>query len=193
MWPVCYSSWFIWRNSIPCTRCNVISLEHGWTHDEQIHRESMLMPLLFTSYKNYVRSSKSFQESWNWMEDLNICQKPLDMDKLCFVRLLRLIWKIPKRRHSRRQYLAFFLSSLCCLKIYFKPSPYTGNSVVKKWDWNHWPHYWIKPIHVIDMTLTLTYSLMRLMHSNKNRWCCLRVVVSLVTGKPTKICFEFWW
>jgi hypothetical protein len=43
-------------------------------HDEQIHRESMLMPLLFTSYENYVWSSKSFQEGWNWMEDLNICQ-----------------------------------------------------------------------------------------------------------------------
>ncbi len=45
-------------------------------HDEQIHRESMLMPLLFASYKNYVRLSISFQEGWNWMEDLNICQKP---------------------------------------------------------------------------------------------------------------------
>ncbi len=45
-------------------------------HDEQIHRESMLMPLLFVSYENYVRSSKSFQEGWNWMEDLNIFQKP---------------------------------------------------------------------------------------------------------------------
>ena len=31
-------------------------------HDEQIHRESMLMPLLFASCENYVRSSKSFQE-----------------------------------------------------------------------------------------------------------------------------------
>jgi hypothetical protein len=31
-------------------------------HDEQIHRESMLMPLRFASYENYVRSSKSFQE-----------------------------------------------------------------------------------------------------------------------------------
>jgi hypothetical protein len=44
-------------------------------HDEQIHRESMLMPLLFAFYENYVRSSKSFFEGWNWMEDLNICQK----------------------------------------------------------------------------------------------------------------------
>ncbi len=45
-------------------------------HDEQIHRELMLMPLLFASYEKYVGSSKSFQEGWNWMEDLNICQKP---------------------------------------------------------------------------------------------------------------------
>jgi hypothetical protein len=45
-------------------------------HDEQIHRDLMLMPLLFTYYENYVRSSKSFKEGWNWMEDLNICQKP---------------------------------------------------------------------------------------------------------------------
>jgi hypothetical protein len=45
-------------------------------HDEQIHRESMLMPLLFASCENYVWSSKSLQEGWNWIEDLNICQKP---------------------------------------------------------------------------------------------------------------------
>ena len=38
-------------------------------HDEQIHRKTMLMPLLFASYENYVRSSKSYQEGWNWMED----------------------------------------------------------------------------------------------------------------------------
>ncbi len=31
-------------------------------HDEQIHRESMLMPLLFASHENYVRSSNSFFE-----------------------------------------------------------------------------------------------------------------------------------
>jgi hypothetical protein len=39
-------------------------------HDEQIHRELMLMPLLFVSYENYEWSSKTFQEGWNWMEDL---------------------------------------------------------------------------------------------------------------------------
>jgi hypothetical protein len=38
------------------------------------------------------------------------------------------------RHHSRTQYQAFFLSSLCYLKIYLKPSPYTGISVTKKVD-----------------------------------------------------------
>jgi hypothetical protein len=28
IWPVCYSCWFNWRNSITCTHGNVISLEH---------------------------------------------------------------------------------------------------------------------------------------------------------------------
>jgi hypothetical protein len=53
-------------------------------HDEQIHRESMFMPLLFTSYENYVQSSKSFQEGLNWMEDLNICQKPTKYGQAMF-------------------------------------------------------------------------------------------------------------
>ncbi len=54
------------------------------SHDEQIHRELMLMPLLFASYKNYERSSKSFREGLNWMEDLNICQKPMKYGQAMF-------------------------------------------------------------------------------------------------------------
>jgi hypothetical protein len=38
-------------------------------HDEQNHRESMLMQLLFTSYDNYLQSLKSFQVSLNWIEN----------------------------------------------------------------------------------------------------------------------------
>jgi hypothetical protein len=53
-------------------------------HDERIHIELMLMPLLFASYENYVRSSKSFQEGLNWMEDLNICQKPTKFGQALF-------------------------------------------------------------------------------------------------------------
>jgi hypothetical protein len=31
-------------------------------HNEQHHREFMLMPLLFTSYESYLRSSKDFKQ-----------------------------------------------------------------------------------------------------------------------------------
>jgi hypothetical protein len=58
-------------------------------HDEQIHREPMLMLLLFASYENYVRSSKSFQEGWNWMEDLNICQKPTKYGQSMFCEMVK--------------------------------------------------------------------------------------------------------
>jgi hypothetical protein len=53
-------------------------------HDKQIHRESMLMPLVFTSYENYLRSSKSLQEGLNWMEVSKICQKPTKHGQVMF-------------------------------------------------------------------------------------------------------------
>ncbi len=53
-------------------------------HDKQIHRESMVMPLVFTSYENYVRSSKSFQEGLNWMEVSKICQKTTKYGQVMF-------------------------------------------------------------------------------------------------------------
>jgi hypothetical protein len=45
------------------------------SHDKKNHRELMLMPLLFTSYDNYLQSSKSFQVGLNWMEDVKNCHK----------------------------------------------------------------------------------------------------------------------
>ncbi len=54
------------------------------SHDEQKHREPMLMPHLFTSYDIFVRSSKSFQEGLNWIEDLQICQKPTKYGQVMF-------------------------------------------------------------------------------------------------------------
>jgi hypothetical protein len=49
------------------------------SHDKQNHRESMLMPLLFTSYDNYLRSSKSFQVSLKFG-----CQKPTKYGQFMF-------------------------------------------------------------------------------------------------------------
>ncbi len=64
-------------------------------HDEQNHRELMLMPLLSTSYDNCLQSSKSFQEGLKFG-----CQKPTKYGQFMFMRLLRLIWQIPRRHHS---------------------------------------------------------------------------------------------
>jgi hypothetical protein len=66
------------------------------SHEEQNRRELMLMPLHFTSYDNYTRASKSFQEGLNWMEDLKIFENPTKYGHLCFVRLLRFVWQIPR-------------------------------------------------------------------------------------------------
>ncbi len=52
-------------------------------HDEQNHRESMLMPLLFTSYDKYSQSSKSFQVNLNWIEKFG-CQKPTKYGQCMF-------------------------------------------------------------------------------------------------------------
>jgi hypothetical protein len=44
-------------------------------HDKQNHRELILTHLLFTSYDNYLQSSKYFQVSLNWIKKFG-CQKP---------------------------------------------------------------------------------------------------------------------
>ncbi len=57
-------------------------------HNEQNHRESMLMPLLFTTYENYLQSSKSFQVSLNWIEKFG-CQKPTKYGQFMFYEAIK--------------------------------------------------------------------------------------------------------
>jgi hypothetical protein len=54
------------------------------SHDDKNDRKSMLMPRLFTSYDNYLQSSKTFQEGLNWIEDLNVCQKQTKYGQVMF-------------------------------------------------------------------------------------------------------------
>ncbi len=186
MWPTCYFCWFNWRNCITCTHCNVISLEHDWipqwANSQRINVDATTFPLLWQLYMIIEIFSRKFAKN-----------QP-NMDSFCFVRLLRLIWQIPRRHHLATQYQAFFFSSLQFLKIYLKPSTYIRNAVMKNRTLNHPPHYWIKPIHVMDTTSALISStMMSTMTSKKNCWCCLRVIASLVFGNSTKKCFVFWW
>jgi hypothetical protein len=57
-------------------------------HNKQNHRESMLMPLLFTSYENHLQSSKSFQVHLNWIEKFG-CQKPTKYGQFMFYEAVR--------------------------------------------------------------------------------------------------------
>ncbi len=52
-------------------------------HDKQNYRKSVLMPLLFTSYDNYLQSSKTFQVYLNWIEKFG-CQKPTKYGQYMF-------------------------------------------------------------------------------------------------------------
>ncbi len=52
-------------------------------HDEQNYRGSMSTPLLFTSYDNYLQSSKSFQVGLNWIEKFG-SQKPTQYGQCMF-------------------------------------------------------------------------------------------------------------
>jgi hypothetical protein len=46
-------------------------------HDEKNDIDSMLMPILFTSYDNYLQQSKSFQEGLNWTDDVKLVKNQL--------------------------------------------------------------------------------------------------------------------
>ena len=125
------------------------------------------------------------------MEDLNICQKPTKYGQSMFCEAVKVDLKNSKElsfHHTITSTLSLitvlfedlfeaitFYRDFSGEKVRLEPS----TSLLKK------------QIHVMDMSLTLTSSLMRSMHSKKNHWCCLRVFVSLVTGKSGKICFVF--
>ncbi len=66
---------------------------HHWNiiqfHDEQNHRESMLTPLLFTSYDSYLQSSKSFQVHLNWIDKFG-CQQPTKHGQFMFYEAVKI-------------------------------------------------------------------------------------------------------
>jgi hypothetical protein len=81
-------------------------------HDEQIHRGLMLMPLLFASYENYVR----FQEGWNWMEGLNICQKPTKCGQSMFCKAV----KVDLENSKETSFKNTIISTLSLITVLFE-------------------------------------------------------------------------
>ncbi len=109
-------------------------------HDKQNHRESMLTPLLLTSYDNYLRSSKYFQVSLIWFEKFG-CQKPTKYGQLMFYEDVKKDMTNSNETSFNNKYQAHSLSSLCYLKIYMKPSTYKRYYVVKRRTLHHPSHH----------------------------------------------------
>ncbi len=106
------------------------------SHFEQNHRELMLTQLLFTSYDNYLQSSKSFQEGIKFG-----CQEPTKYGQFMFYEAVKVGMANSKETSFNNTISSTHsLSSLCCLKIYLKPSTYTRNSVVKRRALKHPSH-----------------------------------------------------
>jgi hypothetical protein len=78
--------------------------------DKQNHGESMLMPLLFTSYDNYLRSSKSFQVHLSWIEKIG-CQKPTKYGQFMFYEAVKNDLANSKvTSHQKQHYVPYYLS-----------------------------------------------------------------------------------
>jgi hypothetical protein len=75
-----------------------------------------LMPLLFASYDNHVRSSKSFFEGWNWMEDLNICQKPTKYGQSMFCEAV----KVDMENSKKSSFKSAITSTLSLITVLFE-------------------------------------------------------------------------
>ncbi len=111
------------------------------SHGDQNDRKSMLMPLLFTSYDNYLRSSKSFEEGLNWIEDLNISQKPKKYLHVMFCEAVTVDMANSKDTSFKNTITSTLSLITVYLKIYLKPSQYTRISVVKRRSLNIPSHY----------------------------------------------------
>ncbi len=100
-------------------------------HDEQNYRESMLMPLLFTSYDNYLQSSKSFQVSLNWIEKFG-CQKPIKYGQCMFYEAVKNDLANSKEKLFNNTISSTLSLITVLLKIYLKSSTYKQYYVVQR-------------------------------------------------------------
>jgi hypothetical protein len=114
--------------------CNMIQF-----HDKKNHRESILMPLLFTSYDNYLQSSKSFQARLNWIEKFG-CQKPTKYGQCMFYEAVKNDLANSKET-SFNNTVSSTLSLITVLfEDLFEASTYKQKNVVKRRTRNHPSH-----------------------------------------------------
>ncbi len=137
-------------------------------HNEQNHRELNLTPLLFTSYEDYLQSSKKNQVSLNWIEKFG-CLKPTKNGQFMF-------YEAVKKDMANSKEVSFndtISSPLSLITVLFEDLFEAVNIQVVLVGEKEDPISSIKsqkkPTHVKDMTLTLISStMMSMMHSKKN-------------------------
>ncbi len=146
--------------------------------------------LQWTWYDNYLRSSKSYQVSFNRIKKFG-CQKPTKYGRFIFYEAVKNDTANSKKTSFNNTISSTLSLITVFLEIHLKPSTYKRYYVVKRRTLNRPSHHWIKPIHVMVMTLTLT--MMSTIQSKKNCWWCLRVFASLFCRNSFKTSFVFWW
>ncbi len=76
MLQACYCCWFNWKNSITCTHCNVISLEHDsipWrAKSQRINVDATTFHVLWQLFTIIKIFSSTFELDWkNWLPKTN--------------------------------------------------------------------------------------------------------------------------
>ena len=129
----------------------------------------MLTQLLFTSYDNYLRSSKSFQVHLNWIEKFG-CQKPTKYGQFMFYEAVKNDMANSKET-SFNNTISSTLSFITVLfEDLFEPVNIQAVFVGEKEEPKPSITSPNKPIHMMDMTLKLISSMMMsTMQSKKNR------------------------
>jgi hypothetical protein len=102
----------------------------------------MLMPLLFTSYDNYLQSSKSFQVGLNWVGHVKFgCQKPNKNGQFMFYEAVKVDTANSKETSFNNTISSTLSLITVSLENLFQAINYTRNFVVKRRTLKHPSHY----------------------------------------------------
>ncbi len=160
------------------------------SHDKQNHRESMLMPLLFTSNENYLRSSKSFQIYLNLLGDVKFgCQKPTKYGQIILYKAVKV-----KMTNSKKTSFNNTISSTLSLSTLLFEDLYEAMNIHKEFHGEKdGPN---ASITSLNKTNTYDGYNFNIDVINDDEYIALqkeslRLIASLVFGNPFKTCFVF--
>ncbi len=157
-------------------------------HDEQNRSKLVLMQLLFNSYDNCSRSSKSFQEGLKFC-----CQKPTKYGQIMIYEAVKVDMANSKET-SFNNTISSTLSHHCVIWRLIWSHHHTKGLRSEKES----PKAFITSLNKTDSCDGYDFNVDIINNDEynalqKNCWCCLRGFASLVFGNSLKTCFVFWW